>query len=42
MHRDWTLEGKLANLLDKDYRTARLFNQDGRNVMFTVRYAPAG
>ncbi len=42
VHRDWTLEGKLANLLDKDYRTARLFNQDGRNVMFTVRYAPVG
>jgi vitamin B12 transporter len=42
VHRDWTLEGKLANLLDKDYRTARLFNQDGRNLMFTVRYAPAG
>ena len=41
VHRDWSLEGKLANLLDKDYRTARLFNQDGRNVMFTVRYAPA-
>ncbi len=42
VHRDWTLEGKLANLLDKDYQTARLFNQDGRNVMFTVRYAPGG
>jgi len=42
VHRDWTLQGKLANLLDKDYQTARLFNQDGRNVMFTVRYAPGG
>lgn len=42
LRRDWSLEGKLANLLDKDYQTARLFNQDGRNVMFTVRYAPAG
>ena len=42
LRRDWSLEGKLANLLDKDYRTARLFNQDGRNLMFTVRYAPAG
>ncbi len=38
---NWTLEGKLANLLNKDYRTARLFNEDGRNVMFTVRYSPA-
>ena len=42
LHRDWTLEGKLANLLDKDYQTARLFEQDGRNAMLTVRYAPAG
>lgn len=42
VHRNWSLEGKLANLLDKDYRTARFFNQDGRNIMFTVRYAPAG
>ena len=39
--RDWSLEGKLANLLDKDYQTARLFNQDGRNAMLTVRYAPS-
>jgi vitamin B12 transporter len=38
---DWSLEGKLANLLDKDYQTARLFNQDGRNAMLTVRYAPS-
>jgi len=42
LHRDWSLEGKLANLLDKDYHTARLFNQDGRNVMVSVRYAPTG
>lgn len=42
LNRDWTLEGKLANLLDKDYRTARLYNQDGRNAMLTVRYTPAG
>lgn len=38
--RDWSLEGKLANALDKHYRTAGLFNQDGRNAMLTVRYAP--
>jgi vitamin B12 transporter len=42
LHRDWTLEGKLANLLDKGYQTARLFEQDGRNGMLTLRYAPAG
>ncbi len=40
--RDWTLEGKLANLLDKRYQTARLFEQDGRNAMLSVRYTPAG
>ena len=39
--RDWTLEGKVANLLDKHYETARLFYEDGRNVMLTVRYTPA-
>ncbi|MDD3651927.1 TonB-dependent receptor, partial [Immundisolibacter sp.] len=39
--RDWTLEGKLANALDKGYQTARLFEQDGRNGMLTVRYTPA-
>ena len=38
--RNWSLEGKLANALDKHYRTAGLFNQDGRNAMLTVRYAP--
>ena len=38
--RDWTLEGKLANALDKGYQTARLFEQDGRNAMLTVRYTP--
>jgi vitamin B12 transporter len=42
LRRGWSLEGKLANLLDKDYQTARLFNEDGRNAMLTVRYAPAG
>ena len=40
--RDWSVEGRLANALDKDYQTARLFEQDGRNAMLTVRYAPAG
>ncbi|GAB4350138.1 MAG: TonB-dependent vitamin B12 receptor [Immundisolibacter sp.] len=42
VHRDWTVEGKLANLLDKRYQTARLFEQDGRNAMLTVRFTPTG
>jgi outer membrane cobalamin receptor len=28
------------NLLDKDYETAWLFNQDDRNFFVTLRYVP--
>ena len=38
---DWTVEGKLANLLDKDYQTARLYREDGRNALLSVRYTPS-
>jgi vitamin B12 transporter len=31
---------RLSNLLDKDYETARFFNQDDRNFFLTLRYAP--
>ena len=40
LDRAWTVEGKLANLFDKNYETARLFDEDGRNVLLTLRYAP--
>jgi len=36
--RDWTLQARIENLLDKDYETAAHYNQPGRSVYFTVRY----
>jgi vitamin B12 transporter len=40
LHKNWILEGRVSNLLDKDYETARLFNQDDRNFFVTLRYVP--
>jgi vitamin B12 transporter len=40
LHKSWILEGRVSNLLDKDYETARLFNQDDRNFFVTLRYVP--
>ncbi|NJD08868.1 MAG: TonB-dependent receptor [Methylococcaceae bacterium] len=39
-YRGLSLEGRLANLLDQHYETARFFQQDGRNFFITLRYAP--
>ncbi|MDQ3287187.1 MAG: TonB-dependent vitamin B12 receptor [Pseudomonadota bacterium] len=36
----WTLQARLANLLDRDYETAAFFNQPGREWFLTLRYAP--
>jgi vitamin B12 transporter len=36
--RNWHLEAKLANVLDKKYQTAYDYNQAGRTVLFTLRY----
>lgn len=38
--RDWSLEGRANNLLDKQYTTAYGYNTPGANVFFGVRYAP--
>ncbi|MGH8609886.1 MAG: TonB-dependent vitamin B12 receptor [Gammaproteobacteria bacterium] len=40
LHKNWILEGRVSNLLDKDYETERLFNQDDRNFFLTLRYTP--
>lgn len=40
LHKHWILEARLSNLLDKDYETARFFNQDDRNFFLTLRYVP--
>ncbi|MBL8437425.1 MAG: TonB-dependent vitamin B12 receptor [Zoogloeaceae bacterium] len=39
--RDWRLQARLENLLDKEYHTAAFYNQPGRGVFFTLRYQPA-
>ncbi len=38
--RDWRLEMRANNLLDKDYQLARGYNTDGTNVFVGVRWAP--
>lgn len=40
VNRDWSLEGRANNLLDKQYETAWGYNTPGANVFFGVRYAP--
>ncbi len=34
----WLLQGRVDNLLDKQYETAQFFNQAGRGVYFTLAY----
>ncbi len=36
--RHWRLQGRVANLFDKDYETAAFYNQPGRSFFVTVRY----
>ncbi len=38
--RDWRVQARIENLLDKDYETAAFFNQPGRGVYLTLRYQP--
>lgn len=40
-HRDWQLAVKLGNVFDKNYETARYYNQPGRELFVTLRYEPA-
>lgn len=35
---DWMLQGRVDNLLDKQYETAQYFNQPGRGVYLTLNY----
>ncbi|HEX7011119.1 MAG TPA: TonB-dependent receptor [Steroidobacteraceae bacterium] len=37
---EWSVQGKIANALDRDYRTVRFFNQDDRGYFLNVRYRP--
>ncbi|MGY0799532.1 TonB-dependent vitamin B12 receptor [Lysobacter sp. A286] len=36
-----TLQGRLANVFDRDYETVSFYNQPGREWFVTLRYAPA-
>lgn len=40
LYRGLSLEGRVANLLNKQYQTARFFNQDDLNFFLALRYAP--
>ncbi len=42
LSRGLTLEGRVINLLDQDYRTSGLYYQDRRNFLVGLRYQPAG
>lgn len=36
----WRLEGRVANLFDRDYQTVAGYNQPGRGVYLTLRWQP--
>ena len=38
--RDWALQAKLNNVSDRAYETAQGYNQPGRQLFVTLRYAP--
>jgi vitamin B12 transporter len=37
---DWSLQARVANVFDRDYQTAAFYNQPGRELQLTLRYAP--
>lgn len=37
---DWTLKGRIENLLDESYQTVADFRQDGRTYWVSLHYAP--
>ena len=37
---DWSLEGRVGNLLDRRYRTAHAYHRPGRGFFVTFRYRP--
>jgi vitamin B12 transporter len=40
IYKDLFLEGRVSNLLDKEYETTDFFNQDDTNLFVTLRYQP--
>lgn len=37
---DWRLQGRVANVFDRDYETSAYYHQPGREWFVTLRYAP--
>jgi vitamin B12 transporter len=37
---DWTLQARIANAFDRAYETAAFYNQPGRELFVTLRFAP--
>jgi vitamin B12 transporter len=37
---EWSVQAKIANALDREYRTVRFYNQDDRTFFASVRYQP--
>lgn len=40
INRAWSVQGKIGNALDRDYRTVQLYNQDDRTFFVALRYRP--
>ncbi len=40
LSRAWSVQGKIGNALDREYRTVRLYNQDDRTFFVALRYQP--
>lgn len=40
--RDWRIQARIANLFDEQYETVSYYNQPGRAVYLTLRYAGGG
>ncbi|PCH61012.1 MAG: TonB-dependent vitamin B12 receptor [Gammaproteobacteria bacterium] len=38
--KNWRVQARVENLLDKDYETVAFFNQPGRSLFVTLRYQP--
>jgi vitamin B12 transporter len=36
--RAWSVQGKIGNAFDREYRTVRLYNQDDRTLFVALRY----
>jgi vitamin B12 transporter len=40
LHPDWTLQGRVGNVFDREYETAAYYAQPGREYGLTLRYRP--